>query len=173
MEIDVNFSPSIGGTEALTASLMKFETMRSKVGVGATGALTVVGLLALPVPMTVVFGLGLVLMLGLALTWMRTAKLAMASALAVTGPVRVQMSSHEIRSIHGGEAKEFVWDRILHVTEAAAGWIFVVKKSRSAIVVPRDALSSAQVDELTTFLASWPRRRNRHIVGYLPVNVSL
>jgi hypothetical protein len=161
MNFTVSFKGSPGEIEAIASSLSKFEKMRSIPGLVLLGAFVLVGLLALPPIATGVAVAGFVLMAGLTLSWVRTARQATAWSLEFTEPTEVLVSDWGLVVARGASKSEVPWGEVLHGTRAKAGWIFVSKRGKAAIVLPARVLTDAQAGQLTNLLSEWPSRRYR------------
>jgi YcxB-like protein len=73
------------------------------------------------------------------------------------------LTDQSIGVVNPGRAETLAWDQVMHGTITDGGWLFVAKKSNSAVIIPRSALSAKQVSELTAFLSTWPKRRLRRV----------
>ena len=161
MNISVRLRFSKHEIEAISSSLMKFERMRSVPGLVVIGAITLIALFTLPVVAVVAACAGFVVMGVLTLTWFRTARMAANSALAFRTPSVVEVSDRGIVVTRDTEKSEVAWKEVLRATKTKAGWIFVSRKPRSAVLLPVRVLTDAEVGQLTTLLSTWSARRYR------------
>ena len=161
MEIAAEFTSPRDEVEAITSSLARFERMRGSAGLVAVGAIALIAIVALPAAAAVAGIAGLVLMGALTLSWMRTARRASLSALAFTEPSSVAVADRGITVMREASTTELPWREVRHATKTRAGWIFVARRTGTAVVLPARLLNDAQAGELTGLLSSWPARRYR------------
>ncbi|WP_157856136.1 YcxB family protein [Actinacidiphila yeochonensis] len=146
---------------AASASLMRFERMRSVPAVVLLGAVTLLGLGVLPVTVTVPFGLGFLVMGSLSLTWISRARKVAAPAARFAMPYKVAISDKSITATQEDAVTTLPWDDLRHVTRTAQTWIFVPREAEKALMLPIRSVTAAEAEQLTALLSAWPARKYR------------
>lgn len=163
MKLVVSVQGGGGVTESVIAAVTRFERMR------VFGALVIIGVVGVAglsfdskIP-SVVAGVAFLVIAGLGVGWLRAVRRAGVSARAVGAPATVTLTDEAIEIVSPGRSETLAWGQIMHGSATDAGWLFVAKRSNSAFLIPRAALSGQEANELGSFLSTWPKRRMRRV----------
>ena len=149
--------------DSSVGAVVRFERVRI---LGTLIILGLVGLASVPLGTAisaVAAGVAIVVIAVLGFGWLRAVRRAGQSALVFTAKSAIILTDDSIGLENPQRTETLSWNQIMHVTETDNGWLFVARKSNTAILIPRYAMAPEATRELKEFLSTWPRRRMRRV----------
>lgn len=158
----VSYQPNPAELSAVAAGLTRFERMRVIPGLVIVGAGTAFVYSTGNTTLSIVPFAVFIAFAGLCVRWLTTAARVGRAARAQQGPTTVNVSSDGLELARGGAVvAKTAWTEVAVCTNTDNCWIFVPRKSKEIIFLPRKDMAAAQQQQVGAILAGWSKRRYR------------